>query len=381
MKKSINFLILTLFIQSTFSFDQGQEGHDIILVIGQSNAVGRGHTESIVPIKNVETENEKLVNRFLNPSKPKLYQFTRYTGKKIIPITKENYYSYENNRGLCVLQNHTGQKPGFNDGNFPNKCPTVGINSKDKRKGFAVQFALRYAYSIREHTKRKVLIVPAAQGSTSILEWQKNFKPQTMRNIVGENKYFKKLDSNDTNLFSSATNTVKKLLQNTSQKNRVVAILFQQGEADLFAMGNEEHKVRKFIRKYSNPNWTMTKSRYQTELKRLIRDIRSELRPYNHNHKYPFLAGTLADNIINYSSNIQQTHINDLKQAQINALASQSNCDKVVTTRFLNTNMELHPNKSTGQPDYVHFSARSLIALGNRYYKKFIDNKDNCNLR
>ncbi len=162
---------------------------DIIVVGGQSNAVGRGQGSY--------TEAPLFTNQA-----SRVYQWGRFgadDGKAVL-VTNE------------PLQ-HWGQKPG--------------IKANEGLKGFAYPFALRYASTLPKG--RNVLIVPVAKGSTSILEWDKVV--DSFGRTADDDA---KTDS--TELRDDMVKRIKDALA-ANPENKIAAVLWQHGEGDAVALG------------------------------------------------------------------------------------------------------------------------------------------------
>lgn len=144
-------------------------GFDIVLVIGQSNAVGYGPTKDLV---------------YLDPPHPRIWQYGASGGYAGTVIQAMDPLSHN------------------------------GAASSD-RVGHAMNFARDYVKTVPD--TRSVLLVPAARGSTG-------FTPQD--NYSWDPDY-----TAGTNLYTAAVNQAKAAVA-LSSTNRVAAILWCQGETD-----------------------------------------------------------------------------------------------------------------------------------------------------
>lgn len=161
-------------------------GYDIVVLAGQSNAVGRGLTGawSLTPAQIA--------------AEPRVFQTVRSFDGNSEPI-----WTYLTSSTFQIAQ---AREPLMNDSNFA---------AVANRIGFAYSFALLLA-SQQADTTRCVLIVPAARSGTSVLEWN-----LISRQFAGDLAFFY-LD------MISRVKLALSLLPNS----RVAAFLWLQGEMD-----------------------------------------------------------------------------------------------------------------------------------------------------
>jgi hypothetical protein len=166
---------------------------DIIIVGGQSNAVGRGQGSY--------TE-QKLFTAQAN----RVFQFGRYGEDNMtaVPVSIE------------PLQ-HWGQDPY-------STSTVAQQNFSAKLRGFAYPFALRYA--TRVPVDRDVMILPVAKGGTSVLQWD---------DVVSDFSHSGSSDS--TELYDDMVARIRAALAEHTG-NKVTAVLWQHGEADTTALSN-----------------------------------------------------------------------------------------------------------------------------------------------
>jgi hypothetical protein len=167
---------------SVTSQPQAQGGYDIIIIAGQSNAVGAGLGSFSDSAANTATD-------------AKIFQLGRYGAGslKVMPATwVQNGITYD------ALQHWN-------------------ITANRASMGLAVPFARRYAQE-QLAPGRSILIVPAAYGGTSILKWLGDITaPTTTPNA----------------LYDDMKNRVNTALALPGGTNKIVAFLWHQGESDV----------------------------------------------------------------------------------------------------------------------------------------------------
>lgn len=253
------------------------DGYDIILIAGQSNAAGAGCCITELDLV----------------TKPSLVQLGRGSDDlKVIPA-KEPLHS----RNLVqALEKQTS--------------------------GFGLVFSRLYSRDILA-ANRKALIINTALGGSSFLGAQswKGRQGQLYLDAIARTKFA--LDLN----------------KSAGAKNRVVAILWQQGESDAI---------------YDNTN-------YLKDLYDMVRFMRYDLGDVQ--LKIPFLMG--------HPVPIWQETAGAVTKADIvnaiNAVANNTPNTHIVTSTGLKSNFE----DGVGPQDKIHFSGQSLKALGTRYYNVF----------
>jgi hypothetical protein len=199
--------------------------------------------------------------------------------------------------------------------------------------GFSIAFARRYVHE-QLAPKRKVLIIPAARGGTSILKW------------LGQIPYPETLDANGQNvgLYADALKRTKAVLA-LPGKNRVVAFLWHQGEADV------DRKI--------NGQYPMSPTIYQTKLSTLIRKIRTDLPS---SPAYPIVAGKLAPSWLSGSTKLALK--NQIEAAIVRVLSADAK-GGVVSSGSLQAN---YPSFTSETGEANHFTSASQVTLGARYY-------------
>ncbi|MGH1469187.1 MAG: sialate O-acetylesterase [Bdellovibrionales bacterium] len=322
------------------SFDGG---YDIFVVAGQSNAVGsgKGHT----------SENKS----FLRPEI--LENICQISGR----IKNDNQIQIID-AGSTELQ-HVSYN---NDGN----------------RGFAVSFARRYVRDVLK-PGRKILLIPVALGSTSILAWD-----QKIQDLSGY--------ADNSDLFDNMSFRVQKaLLQNS--KNELKGVFWQQGEADIMAMsgGSKWHPVLEgtdddvFYNSSaywnSNEYFNFRSRIHRIKLKQLYTSLNKRFcLTKGEEDCFAFLLGrpvydwkTWNVNYINASGEeVNITRDVSLAHAELVSiyenLAAEKDNIRVIDTRFLKSNADVK-QATSGHGDNYHFSSEGLRLLGHRYFIEFID--------
>jgi hypothetical protein len=305
-KKIIATLGLMLLIPAGAQAQNAGEGYDIIVVAGQSNAVGRGLGDGVKEDDVYAKEAGRVFQ---------LGRFGQDNGK-IIPATEP-------------LQ-HWGYAPG--------KDPD--------RKGFAYPFALRYAHSLEK--PRKVLLVPAAQGSTSILQWDLETMDFTRARGVPDSP----------KLWNDMVKRIKIALE-SHPGNRVVAVLWAQSEADMTALANKKSELHPFM---------TGGDVYRAKLEALRAQLRTAF-DVPGQKPFIFLVSEPNEQWKPFNGRPEGMKAKaEITQALKDAVAS----DPQKASGFVST-AGIGEKGSNSAKDVAHFSAYGAHELGIRYYKAFVD--------
>lgn len=242
---------------------------DIVIVAGQSNAYGYGKGK-------------------VNYSK----------NKRIYELYRNGKYNTRENPKLPLKQ-------------FVYKCAGLHSVNRHLRKmsGFYLFFGKKYEKEMLE-SDRKLLFVRTAVGGTGFSD-----------GCWGETDY----------LYLNTINMVKQI-QNGNPKNRIVAVLWHQGETDVLG--------------------GVSKAYYQDKFKALIKGFRSEF----DNPNLPFIAGDMVENW----SKTQDNYGNII--GAVKDVISEFNDCALVSSKGLLANSE---------EDNIHFSGKSNEVLGERYFEAF----------
>lgn len=135
-------------------------------------------------------------------------------------------------------------------------------------KGFGMTFARLYAAQALK-AGRQVLLVPVAVGGTSILQWDDkdegfDFGPPT--NNADPMRY------DSTELYDSLVSQTESALRAGGGNNRIVAFLWHQGETDLLFMHQTEQPIHRAMG---------TVGQYQTRFTQLITKFRDHFAGQN----------------------------------------------------------------------------------------------------
>lgn len=302
------------------------DGYDIVVMAGQSNAVGRGLTGS-----------HTLTSAQI-AAEPRVFETVR-------AYDANGYFNY---RYLtpATFAIQQAQDPLMTPNN---------IHSLAGRIGFTYSFSLFLAANEAD-PYRCVVIVPSARSGTSVLEW--NVRAQK---FPGDSKFFY-LD------MISRTRLALSLLPNA----RIVAFLWQQGERDTWAIfAHDTGRPDKLLGLMPNAR------KYYAELSQVIANVREDL------GCFPALFGNMAPvYMTRVATNPAVEKIALQTKAkitqQIQKVVAQEPCHdaQFIPSTSLLTNAQepqvsVDPDYVSTADDYKHFSAASQIILSKRYYDAF----------
>lgn len=203
-------------------------------------------------------------------------------------------------------------------------------------------FARRYA---NEYVapNRKVLIVPGALGSTSIVYWDNKFT------------WSQKID-----LYSDLKTRVQSALQQPGS-NRIVAILWHPGESDIQYLHFKATGIdpNTYIPGYTSRIPDI--DAYGTILVELIERMRTD---FGAAKCTPFLMGEPTSAWMQNDS--QAVRLKDQLRAQLLSITEDVECVGFVSSSGLLSNIEQVRVESD-----VHFSAAALREYGARYFEAF----------
>lgn len=266
-------------------------GYDIIIVAGQSNAVGGGLGDFSDPTEDFGLDgNIMQIGRFGSAD------------RKIIPIgCNSNGTTYDGLqfwRGACT-----------------------------RGKGAAPTFARLYASEYLA-PGRKVVIVPAAYGATSILAWNQKeafYKPGTQEQLF---------------LWDDLSSRVQNIMS-LPGKHRIVAAIWLQGETDVVRLTQKDPAMSGQI--------------YQKNLEEIIQKFRSLSASSTSGVPYPIVSATLSPKWHPDSKDkftIDQALLTTFIPRNRAAVAESNGLD-------MNTDGD------------VHYAAQSLVTLGYRLFDSF----------
>lgn len=312
-------------------------GYDIIVVAGQSNALGVYSTATSAGTKFDRTVDDRILQLKRNPNWSPVSGGTQSRLRGVNPPGADSFSASVD----CV---GAGEDPGadIGAGLFAKVArePTIA-ESADPRVFCCINFALKFCKDYKNNNKlgenRKILLVHVAQGAT----------PLTVMNVYSTNKP-KKLDGTtgvswhrdeprDGNLRTLVVDTVN-LLKDLNPNNKVACFLWQQGEED------------------ASLTPTCTEQAYKDALAGLVSDFRGAARDPN----VPFLAGgftntyqtTATAGITNVMNALKNPGISDyyyVGDGKTNALQ-----DDVAST-------------FNGGPNGIHYNANGQFGLAALY--------------
>ena len=296
------------------------DGYDLVLLAGQSNAVGRGLAGSY---------------RFTPAqvaAQPRVFETVRTYDSATDPVWK-----YLTAGSFQIVQ---ASEPLMNDTNLADVAGRIG---------FAYSFSLLLA-SQESDSARCVLIIPAARSGTSVLAWN-----LIDRQYAGDLAFFY-LD------MISRTNLALSLLPNS----RVAAFLWLQGEADALNLASLDTPDPSRLASLM-PNVAT----FRTQLSTVMAQMRTDI------GCVPAMLGNLAPSFIsNFSlDSALETYAETAKgqiETAIQQVANKDSCKKmvVVSSAGLLTNAQQETTTAV-YPDYTHFSAASQIILSHRFFKAY----------
>lgn len=241
-----------------------KDAYDVVILAGQSNAVGYGKGE---------------VNYQTDERVKELFRSERF---------------------------NTSRNPSLPLGQYVFK--TAGLRPH-KMSGFYLFFARRYVKEILR-PGRKLLFVRAAVGGTGFSDGSWGRKDHLYLNAVD----------------------MAKRIKLGNPENKIVAILWHQGETDVIN--------------------SVTKEYYKENFSSLIRGIRFELNmPY-----LPFIAGDMVEEWYTNQENAES-----VRQAVQEVLNETDYCGFVSSQGLC----------GNGGEDIIHFSGKSNEILGERYFEEF----------
>ncbi len=301
----------------------GENGYDIIIVAGQSNAVGYGGPYFYDPYSVEHPEIDALIK-----------QIGRYADNdnKIIPATfQEVLKDYSGN---AIISN--GQ-PVYDDVKYDAlEHWEVGQYVQNKTRhtmGLAIPFARRYAFGSMTGN-RQVLIIPAAYGGSSIKEWLGYMETDRTRNAGGS-------------LYDDMKARIEIALNAGGEDfdNRIVTFIWQQGEADLISMTDDE---------------------YIDKLDELLSKFHTD---FPNAQNVPVLIGEFTpDWLENEPRNWTK------KISRISALKNYANNNRLISfVESSGLKSKYASGVDTDPVQRIHFDAQSLVDMGRRYYDAWVD--------
>lgn len=192
--------------------------------------------------------------------------------------------------------------------------------------GLGMSFAREYAKSL--NSNRRVLLIPAAKGGSSILQW-----------------------GTDQTYYADMKNRVNYILSLNPQ-NRIVAFLWHQGETDILNVANR------------NANLSTTAA-YTTRLQTLIKSVRGD---FAASGSFPILAGGYVPGW-NKEGTVNVAPLKYEFEAAVYNLLNANPPAYFVSSAQLTSNYESGASAEIIQN--IHFSGSSQILFGKRYFQIF----------
>lgn len=308
-------------------------GYDIIVIAGQSNSVGQGTGPFADPYASTTTD-------------ARIFQLSR-SGRGIADGSGGSGCGQIDRAVIPV-----GKLVG---GILYDGLHHWGTHCRGGTLGFGLSFARRYALEELE-PGRKILIVPAGYGGTSVMEWQ-----PTADKINPGTTY---------NLYQDMKVRVQTALSQPGD-NRIVAVLWSQGESDALSMSDTG------VGKYPG----MTQSEFEQKLVTVFSSIRTD---FPSAEPYPILAVRLAPNWTSWPTcNADGTvkRYRDIalgKDRAENGIAAVIASGSVGPARLIDSGLLGNIPDVCGQeiadtPANPHYSASAMVTLGSRLFDSWKD--------
>lgn len=223
---------------------------------------------------------------------------------------------------------------------------TVGI-------GFGMTFARLYAQTIADD--RRILLVPSAKGSTSILEWNQ-LTPYLDPSAAGL------VNIHSTAVAESVMARTKNALYAHPGKNSLVALLWHQGENDYSYIVDPTANRHVLMPDYLT---------YQSYVLQFMSDFRAIFS----SPRLPIVMGEIGRFWnLNVPNDTDGVVLSKFLQGQHNVADALGNSATVSSLGLVNgqsIGCAFSPASIVGAGDPYHFSAASQIELGRRYYQAF----------
>jgi hypothetical protein len=231
---------------------------------------------------------------------------------------------------------------------------TYGTTTNGLR-GFAYPFALRYAFALPAN--RKVLIIPAAKGGTSILEWDNVINAFGSATATSSDVYSGAPDS--TILYDDMVSRVRAVLAQ-NPKNRVVAFLWHQGGADMNALYSIDSPLHPFM---------SSEATYRSKLQRFHDRVRNEFADQG---CFPIILGeAVVGNIPDYSP--RNSGITPLQARNAIARSVQTVSRETTGVCIGKTGLASSTGATANPTQIFHFDAKGQWLMAKRYWNVFTE--------
>lgn len=303
-------MLMTFFVARVLFFSFGavaEPGYDVIVIAGQSNAVGYG----CGPFEDVSQNQDG-----------RIYQ--------VLPS------------GFIAR----AEEPLLH-------APSPGPGGK----GFGMTFARVYAMEWLA-SDRQVLLVPSGLGATSILQWDDIDEGIDFDPPDGKNRLPIRFDS--TELFDTMISQTRLALAAGApvMRNRVVAFLWHQGETDLMYMHSPSFPLYKKM-----PNVVA----YRKRLEALMASVRAALPGKT---SFPVVFGEVGS-YLPFSGDPSIAAFNGgfSQSARTIDRAAVASADGLVPGSAIGCSYNNDPRFPDGDP--YHITAAGQVEFGKRYFKAF----------
>jgi hypothetical protein len=224
-------------------------------------------------------------------------------------------------------------------------------------KGFAMTFARLYAAKLQSN--RKALLVPVALGGTSILQWDDQVDSSLDFHTPTNGGDPRGRDSRE--LIDTLTRQTRIALRTGGfgSQNRIVALLWHQGETDMLFMSLTNDPIHRAMPDVAT---------YGHKFVELVQLVRKNFP----NQSFPIVAGELgrffepsfpgANGLTAFNSQLAKS-ARGLKNV---AVVSSQNLGNGI-----DAHCAFWPIEGMPQGDPVHFNAASQVEFGKRYYATF----------
>jgi len=373
MKKNIRnimyFIIISLLFLSLFIFNnnpiekfQGTPSgdttvYDIIIVAGQSNAIGRG--ERNVCDRTDLPGCSSGINLRRNSSRQGA--IIDISGYDFIDMTKIKMFTCESDIRYGMRTEHFNKIIGMREPleHFEHRSDTDDGNTLSIASSFAKEYINRISMG-----SKKLLIVGCAASGSSINEWRRKY---------GAN------NPDPDSYYDITVERLRKVRSVLSRDNisKVVALLWHQGESDMtYTFANLETR---------NTRKLDYKSKLEETLRGMRHNIRLIFRSNNGGYTFPILLGGLSyDKQFNRITGVRNTseyrkEMSDL----IKEVSTPTDENYIPTSAFVSSdrlaiasfNTRLEGNsimdssgRILGDDDNSHFSATAIREFGKRYF-------------
>jgi hypothetical protein len=283
-------------------------GYDIIIVAGQSNAVGYG----CGPFTDVDTQHDQRIFQLL-------------PDQRVVSAEEPLVHAY----------------------------PRVGRGGK----GFGMTFARLYAAGLSR--ERKVLLVPVGMGATSIIQWDNVNEDIDFDPPFGKHGLPMRYDT--TELYDTLLRQTRAALAfgSVKNRNRIAALLWHQGETDFMFMHLNSGK----------PHETMPNIPAYTErLVKLMKLLRSELQAGGAN--WPVVVGEIGEYLpIPGAPVVSEFNRALYSAAQLIGGAAVVSADRLFPGSTIRCSFGDNPQFPDGDP--YHINSAGQVEFGRRYFKAF----------